>query len=108
MEQKTDVAQGNKLSPFLFSLFIADLTLELICKGLVVIFYADDLVLGSHSKCQLQQSLNNLKTYCSGNYLKVKVNKRKSLKYRRGGVLLSMKISIHRKEKLNLLTLSVI
>ena len=68
IEQKSGVAQGDKLSPLLFSLFIADLYFELKCKALDVIFYADDLVLGSHSHCQLQQTLNNLNTYCSRNY----------------------------------------
>ena len=48
IEQKTGVAQGDKFSPLLFSLFIADLYFELKCKGLDVIFYADDLLLGSY------------------------------------------------------------
>ena len=42
IEQKSGVAQGDKLSPLLFSLFIADLYFELKCKALDVIFYADD------------------------------------------------------------------
>ena len=56
IEQKSGVAQGDKLSPLLFSLFIADLYFELKCKALDVTIYADDLVLWSHSQCQLQQS----------------------------------------------------
>ena len=48
IEQKTGVAQGDKFSPLLFSLFIADLYFELKCKGLDVIFYADDLLHGSY------------------------------------------------------------
>ena len=87
IEQKSGVAQGDKLSTLLFSLFIADLCCELKCEALDVIFYADDLVLGSHSQCQLQKSLNNLNTYCSRNYLKIKVNKPNCIKFRRGGRL---------------------
>ena len=87
IEQKSGVAQGDKLSPLLFSLFIADLFFELKCKAPDVIFYADDLVLGSHSQCQLQKTLNNLNTYCSRNYLKINVNKTKCIKFRRGGRL---------------------
>ena len=82
IEQKTGVAQGDKLSPHLFSLFIADLYFELKCKGLDVIIYDDDLVLGSHSRCQLQQSFNNMNTYCSRNYLKTNINKTKYIKFR--------------------------
>ena len=67
IEQKTGVAQGDKFSPLLFSLFMADLYFELKCKGLDVIFYADDFLLWSHKQGQLQQSLNNLNTYCSRN-----------------------------------------
>ena len=87
IEQKSGVAQGDKLSPLLFSLFIADLYFKLKCKALDVIFYADYLVLGSHSQCQLQQSLNNLNTYCNRNYLKINVNKTKCIKFRRSGRL---------------------
>ena len=87
IKQKSGVAQGDKLSPLLFSLFIADSYFELKCKALDVIFYADDLLLGSHSQCQLQQNLNNLNTYCSRNYLKIIVNKTKCIKFRRGGRL---------------------
>ena len=83
IEQKSGVAQGEKLSPLLFSLFIAELYFELKCKALDVIFYADDLGLGSHSQCQLQQKLNDLNTYCSRNYLKINVNKTKCIKFRR-------------------------
>ena len=87
IEQKSGVAQGDKHSPLLFSLLIADLYFELKCKALDIIFYADDLVLGSHSQCQIQQSLNNLNTYCSRNYLKINVNKTKCIKVRRVGRL---------------------
>ena len=99
IEQKTGVAQGDKHSPLLFSLFVTDLYFELKCKGLDVIFYADDLVLGSHSQCQLQQSLNNLNTYCCRNYLKNNVNKTKCIKFRKGGRLaVNEKFYISKKE----------
>ena len=88
-EQKkaTGVAQGEKLSQLVFSLFIADLYFELKCKTQDFIFYADDLVLGSHCQCQLQQSLNNVNTYCSRNFLKINVNKTICIKLRRGARL---------------------
>ena len=80
IEQKTEVAQGDKHSP-IFSLIIADLYFELKCKAMDAIFYADDLLLGSHSQCQLQQSLNNLITFHSRIYLKINVNKTKCIKF---------------------------
>ena len=39
IEQKAGVAQGDKLSPLLFSLFIADLYFELKSEALDVIFF---------------------------------------------------------------------
>ena len=87
IEQKTGVAQGDKFSPLLFSLFIAHLYFELKCKDLDVIFYADELLFGSYSEGQLPQSLNNLNTYCSRNWLKINVKKTKCRKFRRGGRL---------------------
>ena len=108
IEQQTGVAQGDKLSPLLFSLFLADLYFELKCNGLDVIFHADELVLGSHSQCQLQQSPNNLKTYCGRNYLKINVNKTKCIKFRRGGRLAVDEKFYKLKKRLNLLTPSVI
>ena len=80
------------------SLFIADLYFELKCNALDVIFYADYLVLASHSQCQLQ-TLNNLNTYCSRNYLKINVNKTKCIKFRRGGRLaVDEKVYISKRE----------
>ena len=108
IEEKTGVAQGEKLSPLLFSLFLADLYFELKCKALDVIFYADDLVIGSRSQCQLQQSLNNLNTYCSRKYFKNNVNKTKCIKFRRGGRLAVEEKFYISKEKLNLLKLFAI
>ena len=48
IEQKTGIAQGDKFSPLLFSLFLADLYFELKFKGPDVVFYADDLLHGSY------------------------------------------------------------
>ena len=99
IEQKTGVAQKDKLSPILFSLFIADLYFQLKCKGLDAILYADDLVPGSHSQCKLQKKLNNLNTYCSRNNLKINVNKTECIKFRRGDCLaVDKKIYISNRE----------
>ena len=87
IEQKSGVTQGDKLTPFLINLLLAHLYFELKCKALYVIFYTDDLVLGSHSQCHLKLSFNNLNTYCSRNFLKINVSKTKCIRFRRGGRL---------------------
>ena len=71
----------------MFSLQISDLCFELKCQKLDNLFYAYDLILGCRSKCQLQQSLIELYTYCGRNCLKINVNKTKCMKSRRDGRL---------------------
>ena len=56
VEQKIGVAQGDKLSPLLFSLFIADMKYFLQDIDCDVIFYADDRTLGTTSPDALQNA----------------------------------------------------
>ena len=74
------VRQGENLSPFLFALFINDIEQFLLEYGcnpieitgtdlqiylrLLIIMYADDTVLFSNSKYNLQSCLDGLKEYC--------------------------------------------
>ena len=92
-ESLTGVRQGENLSPLLFSLFVNDLEAYLSQKGpitldfkddeisnylnLLIILYADDTVILSNSAKDLQQSLNNLESYCLDWRLKVNPNKTK-------------------------------
>ena len=83
------VKQGDALSPFLFSLFINELTNEVIDKGrhggllsdgncfieLFLLLLADDVVLISETSVGLQTQLNNL--YNVSLRLKLKVNMEK-------------------------------
>ena len=73
-EYKRGVRQGCKLSPLLFSLFMADLESHMSqdkCKGIQVnnsvlrlLTFADDLVLFSDSSEGLKLSLSSLESYC--------------------------------------------
>jgi len=52
------VRQGSVLSPFLFALYLDDLSrLGSLFKGCFVILYADDILLSSPSISQLEKSL---------------------------------------------------
>ena len=65
--------QGECLSPFLFSIYLNDLEVELNIKGvegiaigmhtLCILLYTDDIVLFGHSAAELQKSIQILEEY---------------------------------------------
>ena len=94
------VKQGDTCSPVLFSLFINELALEIINNGrhgailnpdfieLLIMFFADDIVLLSETVIGLQTQLNSL--YNAASRLELKVNMDKSnivVVFRKGGYL---------------------
>ena len=89
--------QGCNLSPFLFNLFINDLTHSINCANIDApimnniqvscLFYADDLVIVSETKEGLQESLNALDQYTSKWFLEVNPKKTKCLTFSRGRAL---------------------
>ena len=92
------VLQGEQLSPIIFSLFIADMEQFFIdrgCKGIklndlveiLVLFYADDLILLGESPEDLNRKLGILQQYCEENGLKVNIKKTKVIIFRKGGRL---------------------
>ena len=89
LNQSKGVPQDDKLYPLIFFLFIADLADYL--KGneedLIIIVYADDLVIVSKTLSTLQMVLERLQKYCTTNKLEVIVSKTKAMKFRRGGHL---------------------
>ena len=87
ISQTLGVPQGDKLSPILFSLFIADLSALLESTGCFIIFYADDLAIASSSIESLQHALDKLESYCALNLMTVNISKTKVMKFRRGGTL---------------------
>ena len=87
------VAQGENLSPLLFSLFLNDLELDMISNGasgvelnfpddttwlkLLLLLYADDTVILSNDPIDFQNSLDIFNQYCIDWHLTVNANKTK-------------------------------
>ena len=93
------VKQGDVCSPVLFSLFINDLALDIINNGrhgvslssdfvqLVILLFADDMILLSETVIGLQTQLNSLFSAVSRLQLKVNMNKSNMVVFRKGGYL---------------------
>jgi hypothetical protein len=87
------VPQGDSLSPLLYTLYTADLPATLSHRGVQLgqndivikyLLYADDLVLLSHSRDDLQSSINALERYADQNELTVNIAKTKCMVFHRG------------------------
>jgi len=85
--QTTGFAQGDNLSPLLFSILIADLPQRVKDqhKFVKMLLYADDLVLFSTSRFHLQQALVTLGKYVKEIGLEINLQKTEAIKFRRGG-----------------------
>ncbi len=89
------VRQGENLSPILFSLFMNDIVKELSSSQdlgvyvlhirLLLLLFADDIVLFSESIKGLQEGLDLLSSYCNKWELTVNVEKSKIVIFRKGG-----------------------
>ena len=91
------VRQGECLSPFLFAMYVNDLEQELDDKGvngididmvkLLLLLYADDIVLFGKTAEELQKSLDILEESCDRWKLTVNKSKSKIVIFRIGGKL---------------------
>lgn len=90
------VLQGESLSPLLFSLFIADIEQFFLDRGhqglnidnvnnLLLLLYADDLVILSDSQSDLNKKLRTLAEYANSNKLTVNTTKTKVMIFSKGG-----------------------
>ena len=90
------VLQGDTLSPLLFSLFLSDLESFLINKGIrgvsvsllkeiLLLAYADDIVILSDSVAGMKRILKALSEYCKLNQLNVNIKKTKIVVFKKGG-----------------------
>lgn len=88
------VLQGEILSPLLFALFLNDLESFLREKGCVgvaadhtqdilLLAYADDIVITVDSPHMLTRVMRHLETYCQNNHLTVNANKTKIMVFRK-------------------------
>ena len=94
---KLGVRQGECLSPLLFSMYLNDIEEQFVLSGfegldvnmfkIFMLLYADDIVLFSNSKENLQEGLDFLSNYCKRWKLKINVSKTKVMIFRRGGRL---------------------
>ncbi|KAL1447284.1 hypothetical protein WDU94_007617, partial [Cyamophila willieti] len=92
------IMQGDSLSPLIFILVVADLNCYLMDKGfrgiqvdssteVILLMYADDLVVLSHSKIDLQKKMKAIEEYCERNKLEVNAEKTKVVVFRKSGKL---------------------
>lgn len=92
------VLQGETLSPLLFILYLADIEQFLRTRGLegvnvdgvndiMLLMYADDLIVLSHSRVDLRRKLCALQEFCQSTGLEVNTSKTKVVVFRAGGAL---------------------
>jgi hypothetical protein len=85
--QSNGVMQGDPISALLFILFVKDLPniLKHNNPNIIVIMYADDLVILSTDPCAIQKALDNLYDWCMQNLIYVNTSKSKIMIFRNGG-----------------------
>ena len=92
---KAGVLQGESLSPFLFSMYLNDINnymsidpnvgISIYDFYLILLLFADDMVLFSHSRHGLQRGIDRLYKYCVDWGLIVSIQKTRCLVFKKGG-----------------------
>jgi hypothetical protein len=85
--QTHGVLQGDALSPLLFNVATSDIakTLQQRPHQTVIYMYADDIVIGSTNKTDLQNALNDLANWADENDFEVNRRKTVQMVFRKGG-----------------------
>ena len=87
-DQTTGYAQGDNLSPLLFTVLVSDLPKIIQEKHAVkLLMYADDLVIYSPHRFQVSQALGTLRRESEDLGLMINMSKTLAMKFRRGGRL---------------------
>ena len=91
------VRQGECLSPLLFSCLLNDIENEFLKSGMeglnvnmfkeFFLFYGDDIIIFANTAEEMQNSLNQLSSYCERWKLKVNVTNSKVMVFRKCGIL---------------------
>jgi len=87
------------MSPVMFSLFVEDIELHMQSKVdsgiqiddimLIMLLFADDMAIFAKTPEELQDHLNNLRSYCNSSGLHVNTNKTKVMVFRKRDVFFS-------------------
>ena len=106
------VRQGEIVSPSVFSMFLCDIEDIFIDNGLsginvnmfklVLILYADDIVIFANSKEELQLSLDALYEYCQRWKMSVHINKTKVIVFKKSGRLTALTKCYYTNEELEI------
>lgn len=99
------VMQGEVMSPLLFALFLADIEDFFRSKGvsgvdvdsgtdILLLLYADDMVVLGHSAIDMNVKMDILSQYCQENKLTVNVAKTKLVCFRRAGGLKKLRVRV--------------
>lgn len=83
--QNRGIIQGDSLSPYLFTLFIDDISERVGGGNIKTILYADDLAILSPTLKETNEALARLLTWSKESRMEVNINKTKQMKFRRGG-----------------------
>ena len=88
----------------MFIMYTADLprVLKDVSDSIDVICYADDLVLFSRKRCDIQKALAVLADYCDDNKLDLNVSKTKVMKFRRGGRISKQDVFLYKSKPLEI------
>lgn len=101
IEQRKGVTQGDPLSATLFILYINNLPAIFNDLDVKCLLFADDLVIYSENKDELQIALNNLHSWCIEYKLKINNSKSQVLKFRKGGKLKSTDLFLYNNYQLS-------
>lgn len=85
--QTNGVLQGDPLSPLLFNIATYDVVQRLRqeAETVRIYIYADDMVIGTHSRTELQRAIDALKLWAKENKLKINTSKTVQMIFRKGG-----------------------